>query len=162
MISVKKNHTNNKLPKIILASDHAGFATKQRLHAWLQNQARFQVFDVGTQTAKAIDYPLIVKKAAQVFRQENAQFAILICGTGIGVSMVANRYRFWRAYRFIAGDWTGLKLAREHNNANVLTLNGRAHHPRSIIKALKLFFATPFSTEERHHRRIKQFSDPIV
>ncbi len=165
MILMKDHPVPNNEPllKIVFAADHAGFHAKQRLVNWCKKQRLcYQVFDAGTQTPQATDYPLMIKRAARLFRREQAHFAVLVCGTGIGVAMVANRYRFWRAYRFLTGDWAGLKAAREHNNANVLTLNGRDNHFRSHLKALKLFFQTPFSRAVRHHRRINQFSDPIA
>ena len=144
--------------KIVLAFDHAGIAKKPLLLRYFAAQSKVKVFVVPTPDHNQTDYPQIVQAAARLFRQQAADFALLVCGTGIGVAMVANRFAFWRAYRFVPGDWEGLTLARKHNNANVITFAGRQNYPRLLLKAVRLFLTTPFSQAQRHQRRIKQFN----
>lgn len=155
-----KNSKNPSLPnnlKIVIACDSAGLILKNQLINWLK-KTPITLFDVPLLSTKPVDYPKIVQKAAHRFQTENADFTILICGSGTGVAMVANRFRFWRAYRFSQTDWVGLKLARDHNNANVITFGARLSHFRTVKKALLIFLSTAFSNADRHQKRLKLFS----
>ena len=143
--------------KIVLASDHAGFELKTALKKWLATTP-LQVVDVGTHSTVSVDYPLIIHQATQVFQNHQAQFAILICGSGIGVNMIANRYSFWRAYRYCSGDQKGVLLARQHNDANVLTFGGRLLTLIEAQTAIIAFLTTAFSQEPRHAKRLQMFA----
>ncbi len=159
---MKKPLKNNSLVtlkhlKIVIACDLAGLTLKNQLIKWLKT-IPITIIDILIKTTKPVDYPQVIKKAAKQFQITNADFSILICGSGIGVAMVANRFRFWRAYRFCQTDWSGLKLAREHNNANVITFGARLLHFRTVKKAILMFLTTTFSNAIRHQKRIKLFS----
>lgn len=159
---MKKPLKNNSLVtlkhlKIVIACDLAGLTLKNQLIKWLKT-IPITIIDILIKTTKPVDYPQVIKKAAKQFQITNADFSILICGSGIGVAMVANRFRFWRAYRFCQTDWSGLKLAREHNNANVITFGARLLHFRTVKKAILMFLTTAFSNAIRHQKRIKLFS----
>jgi ribose 5-phosphate isomerase B len=138
--------------KIILASDHAAFNEKQALLSYLQEQ-NHEIIDVGTHSAESTHYPEWAKKLVEEVRAQKVP-GILLCGSGIGVSMVANRFAGIRAA--LCRDEDDAKMSRLHNNANVLCLSGR----KTPIEQLKKITATFLSTEfegGRHQTRIDQF-----
>jgi ribose 5-phosphate isomerase B len=138
--------------KIILASDHAAFNEKQALLSYLQEQ-NHEIIDVGTHSADSTHYPEWAKKLVEEVRAQKVP-GILLCGSGIGVSMVANRFAGIRAA--LCRDEDDAKMSRLHNNANVLCLSGR----KTPIEQLKKITATFLSTEfegGRHQTRIDQF-----
>ena len=138
--------------KIILASDHAAFNEKQALLSYLQEQ-NHEIRDVGTHSADSTHYPEWAKKLVEEVRAQKVP-GILLCGSGIGVSMVANRFAGIRAA--LCRDEDDAKMSRLHNNANVLCLSGR----KTPIEQLKKITATFLSTEfegGRHQTRIDQF-----
>lgn len=138
--------------KIILASDHAAFHEKQELVKYLQ--AQHEVIDVGTNNSESTHYPEWAKKLVENVKSENA-VGILLCGSGIGVSMVANRFAGIRAA--LCRDEDDAKMARLHNDANVLCLSGRKTSIELIKKITDTFLITSFEGG-RHQERINQFN----
>ena len=145
---------------IYLASDHAGFELKEKIKEFLV-QNRHEVKDMGPVTFDpADDYPDFIKPAAAAVAEdpENSR-AIIIGASGQGEAMVANRLKGIRAAVFYGGLDEIIRLSREHNDANVLSLGARFVSPEGALAAVKLWLDTPFFNAERHIRRIKKI-DP--
>lgn len=142
------------LMKIFIASDHAAYQCKQALFTELA--CKYEVIDLGTNSEESTDYPIYAKKLCeQVLKNPEAK-GILICGSGIGVSMVANRYRGIRAA--LCRDSKDALLSRQHNNANVLCLGGRSSSAETIQEIVQVWLQTNFEGG-RHQKRIDQFND---
>ena len=113
-------------PMIALAADHAGFELKNSMKAVLEEHG-FPLLDLGPQTADPVDYPDMAGKLAVALKDGRAEQGLLVCGTGIGIAIAANRYPWIRAA--VCHDVTAARLAREHNDANVLALGARLIGP---------------------------------
>jgi ribose 5-phosphate isomerase B len=137
---------------ILIASDHAGFALKERLESWLREMG-YTVTDLGTNSDESTDYADFAHPLAERVSEGNASRGVLLCGTGLGMSYVANRYPHVRA----AVAWTPevAALARRHNDANVLALPARFLSEESARQILKVWLDTPFEGG-RHERRIEK------
>ena len=135
---------------LYIASDHGGFATKQAIidHLATQNIA---VQDLGPDTTESVDYPDYAGKLAKALEADSAAGGFLICGSGIGISIEANRYHSVRAA--LVHDATGARLCREHNNANVLVLGERLTGLSTVLDCVDRFLATDFEGG-RHERRV--------
>ena len=140
--------------KIAIASDHAGFDLKTQLKQEL-GQLGFEVLDLGTDGPASVDYPDFASKMADVLASGTVQRGVLVCGSGIGISMAANRHRHVQAA--LAHDHLTAKLARQHNNANVLCLGGRTTGPDVAKDCLRVFLETEFEGG-RHQNRVAKFS----
>ncbi len=138
--------------KIYIASDHAAFNEKNLLVSHLQKE--HEVIDLGTYSLESTHYPEWAKKLVEKVRSEMVP-GILLCGSGIGVCMTANRYKGIRAA--LCRDEDDAKMSRLHNNANVLCLSGRKTSPEMIMKITDVFLSTPFEGG-RHQLRIDQFN----
>lgn len=136
---------------VALASDHAGTALKAELKDWLAAQG-YAVADLGTHGPESVDYPDYADAVAAAIRDGKAERGVLICGSGIGISIAANRHRHIRAA--LCGDVTSARLSREHNDANVLVLGARVTGPEVARDCLSVFLATAFAGGERHERRV--------
>ncbi len=146
--------------KIFIASDHAGFELKQALIPFLENLGH-EVTDCGAKVLNPEDdYPEFISQAALgVFEDiENAR-GIIIGGSGQGEAIVANRLPSIRAAVYYGGNLDIVKLSREHNDANVLSLGARFVSVEEAQEAVKLWLETTFSGEERHTRRINQIDE---
>lgn len=141
--------------KIAIASDHAGFELKQALVAFLNN-AGHQVQDLGPSDQSAVDYPDTIAPAAQQVATGLAERGIVICGSGIGASIVANKVRGVRAA--LCNDLYDAEYSRLHNNANVLALGARKLHEEKAVEILIKWLSTPFEGG-RHQRRVDKISD---
>jgi ribose 5-phosphate isomerase B len=141
--------------KIHIATDHAGFALKEAVMAYLVEQNN-DVVDHGAFLFKEDDdYPDFIKKASlAVSENPTDSIGIIFGGSGQGESIVANKYPHVRCALWYGGSYDIITLAREHNNANILSLGGRFISQEECIRAVQLFLDTPFSDEERHSRRI--------
>lgn len=139
--------------KIFIASDHAAFNEKNVLVEYLKK--RYDVIDLGTHSLESTNYPEWVKVLVENVRREKTP-GILLCGSGIGVSMAANRYRGIRAA--LCRDEDDAKMSRRHNNANVLCLSGRKTPQVLINKMSDVFLETTFEGG-RHQTRIDLFND---
>lgn len=150
---------------IAIGSDHGGFALKQEILEFLK-QNGYEYQDVGSYDDKAVDYPDIAKKVAEMILSGEAERGILICGTGIGISITANRYAGIRAA--LCHDCFSAEATRLHNDANILAMGGRVIGGELAQKITDIFLTTPFSNDERHKRRVektgfgKQLGDETV
>ena len=141
---------------IALGSDHGGFELKKEIAAHLE--ARGLAYkDFGTDSEKSCDYPVYAKAVAGSVASGECEKGILICGTGIGVSITANKIRGIRAA--LCGDCFSAEATRLHNDANVLTLGARVVGPGLALKIVDTFLDTPFSGDERHIRRISMIEE---
>lgn len=136
---------------IAIASDHAGPSLKDIFKAKLEERG-YTVLDLGTHGEESVDYPDYGRAVGEAVASGKADRGIVICGTGIGISIAANRIPGVRAA--VCHDVTSTKLAREHNDANVMALGVRVIGPEVALDCLDAFFATEFSGGERHVRRI--------
>jgi len=137
---------------IALASDHAGYQYKENIKKLLDElNLRYQ--DFGPPTNASTDYPDWGHKASQAVSSGECERAILICGTGVGMSIVANKHKGIRAAA--CESVTAARLARQHNNANVLTLGERLTGWESIVDVVKTFLSTPFEGG-RHATRVEK------
>lgn len=136
---------------IALASDHAGFDLRVELREWLKGLG-VDVVDLGTDTRDSVDYPDFADKLAGVLADGRAARGILVCGTGIGISIAANRHRHVRAA--LVHDTTTARLAREHNDANVLALGARAVGIETAKDCVTTFLTVEFEGGPRHSRRV--------
>jgi len=136
---------------IALASDHAGVAMKAALAKDLEGLG-YRVIDLGTNSADSVDYPDFADAVAGAIAGGRAQWGVLICGTGIGMGMAANRHKAIRAA--VVHDSVSAKLARQHNDANVITLGARLVGDEVAKDAARVFFATAFEGGGRHERRV--------
>ncbi|WP_374379384.1 ribose 5-phosphate isomerase B [Dongia sp.] len=140
--------------KIAIASDHAGFELKTQLKQEL-GQLGFDVLDLGTDGPASVDYPDFAGKMAEALAAGTVQRGVLVCGSGIGISMAANRHKHVRAA--LCHDHLTAKLSRQHNNANVLCLGGRTTGPDVAKDCLRVFLETDFEGG-RHQNRVAKFS----
>lgn len=144
--------------KLHLATDHAGFAHKEALKAYLSQQG-IEVVDHGAATfVEDDDYPDYVIPCAQaVAADPDSSMGVIFGGSGEGEAMAANRVSGIRAAVYYGGTTDILTLSREHNAANILSLAARFLTPEECIEAVKLWLNTPFSNDERHLRRLGKF-----
>ena len=138
---------------IAIGSDHGGYALKKELMAHLDNRG-LAYKDFGTYTEASCDYPVYAKAVAHAVADGECERGILICGTGIGVSMTANKVPGIRAA--LCGDCFSAEATRLHNDANILCLGARVVGEGLALKITDTFLDTPFSQDERHIRRISQ------
>jgi ribose 5-phosphate isomerase B len=139
---------------IAVAADHGGVALKNRLAAFLI-EGGHQVLDFGTDGTASVDYPDFAKAVCAAVAQAEADFGILVCGTGIGMSIAANRYPAIRCG--LAHDVTTARLTRAHNNANVLAIGARIVGEEVALDILGAFLSTPYEGG-RHDRRIAKLN----
>jgi ribose 5-phosphate isomerase B len=139
--------------KVAIGSDHAGFHLKGRLRDLLRAEG-YEVIDLGTHSTESSDYPDFARRVGQEVASGKAERGILICGTGIGVSIAANKVRGVRAAA--VSEPVTARLARTHNDANVICLGERTVGTEVAVDAIRVFLETPFSGGERHARRIEQ------
>ena len=140
--------------KIILASDHAGFELKNKILAYLKSES-FDVEDMGAHVYEPVDdYPKIMIPAAmRVISDEQNTIAIILGKSGNGEAMISNRFPGVRAAVYHGKNLDIVRLAREHNNANILSLAAGFLDESEAIEAVRLFIVTPFSGDPRHVKR---------
>lgn len=136
---------------VVIASDHGGFGLKQELIASLKEQG-VEFEDLGCYDTGSVDYPVYAEKVCRAVLDGKADKGILVCGTGIGMSMAANKFRGIRAA--LVADCYSAEMTRQHNDANVLCLGGRTVGPELAKKIMEIFLNTPFSGVEKHIRRV--------
>jgi ribose 5-phosphate isomerase B len=140
---------------IALASDHGGVELKAMLADELAVRG-LQILDLGTDGNASVDYPDFADAMAAALKDGRAQCGILLCGTGIGISIAANRHAHVRAA--LVHDAFGARMARQHNDANVLVMGGRTIGPEVAKDCVTIFLDTPFEGG-RHARRVGRLSD---
>lgn len=136
---------------IAVGSDHGGFELKKEIMAHLDARG-LEYRDFGTYSDASCDYPVYGKAVAKAVASGECERGIIICGTGIGISIAANKVHGIRAA--LCGDCFSAEAARQHNDANVLALGARVVGPGLALKIVDTFLDTPFSNGERHLRRI--------
>ncbi len=144
--------TAENLPRIAIGADHAGFNAKERVKAFLLKQNR-DVTDFGTYNEESVDYPEIARPLAEAVAREEFVYGILLCGTGLGMSYTANKVSGIRAAVCWSADVA--KMARLHNDANILVMPGRHATLDSLEAITAAWIETEFSGEQRHSRRIR-------
>ncbi|HEY3920233.1 MAG TPA: ribose 5-phosphate isomerase B [Stellaceae bacterium] len=140
---------------VAVAADHGGYELKTALLSELKALG-FAVLDLGTNNTDSVDYPDFAAALAQAIADGRAQRGLLLCGTGIGMSIAANRHRHIRCA--LAHDATTARLSRQHNDANVLALGGRVLGFEVAKDCLKAFFTASFESGGRHSRRVALLS----
>jgi len=138
--------------KISLASDHAGFKLKENIKKSLKKK-RITVIDLGPKTDSSVDYPDFAKKVARSVASKKSNIGILVCGSGTGMAMSANKIKKIRAA--VCYNRASTSLSRKHNNANILALGSRFTKKSNAIRLVNIFLSTKFEGG-RHLRRIKK------
>ena len=138
---------------IAIGSDHGGYGLKQAVIKHLESKD-FEIKDFGTYSTDSCDYPDYAKAVAKAVLSGECEKGILICGTGIGVSITANRFPGIRAA--LCGDVFSAQATREHNDSNILCMGARVTGEGLALKIVDTYLETPFSNDERHIRRISK------
>ena len=141
---------------LALGCDHGGFELMQEVKAHLEKRG-LEYKDFGCYSNDSVDYPEYGKKVAHSVADGECELGILICGTGIGISIAANKVKGIRAA--LCADCFSAAATREHNNANILAMGARTTGPGLALKIVDTFLDTPFSNDERHIRRINMIED---
>ncbi len=139
--------------KVAVACDHAGFPLKQTIMD-VVSKAGHEVIDLGTDSTASVDYPDFAEKAGRAIQRKEADRAIVICGSGVGAAVAANKMIGVRAG--LCHDTYSAHQCVEHDDVNVLTLGGRIIGPEIAIEVVRTFLAAEFSGEERHLRRLNK------
>ena len=142
--------------RIALAADHAGYELKDVLVDWLR-QAGHEVSDLGTNGPDSVDYPQFGTKLAEAIARGDADRGIVVCGSGIGISIAVNRNPACRCA--LVSEPLSARLSREHNDANVLAMGARLTGPDMARECVSVFLATDFGGD-RHARRVAKLSSP--
>ena len=141
-----------KIKKVLLASDHAGFKLKDKIKRFLIKKGN-TVLDLGTKNTNSVDYPDYAHLLSKKMKNNKGQFGILICGSGIGMDMAANKHKNIRAA--LCYNTKSTKLSRQHNNANVMTIGARLIKEKTALMCVSTFLKTEF-VGGRHIKRIKK------
>ncbi len=143
------------MKKVLIASDHAGYEVKEQIKKTLASEYEF--IDLGTDSTDSVDYPEYGEKVAQRVAVDSDLLGIVVCGSGEGICMAANKVKGARCG--LGYSIESAKGSREHNNANVIAVPGRMKIMDDPADIVRTFLMTDFSTEERHARRIKQMME---
>ncbi len=141
---------------LAIGCDHGGFELKKEIEAYLDGRG-IAYEDFGCYSTESVDYPVYARKVANAILDGTCDKGILICSTGIGISIAANRIPGIRAA--LCTDCFCAQATREHNNANVLALGEKVVGPGLALKIVETFLETPFSGDERHIRRVEMIED---
>ncbi len=137
---------------IALGCDHGGYELMQEVITYLDERG-LEYKNFGCDSTEAVDYPVYAKKVAKSILAEECEKGILICGTGIGISIAANRFKGIRAA--LCSDCFSAEATRQHNDANILAMGGRVVGPGLAVKIVDTFLNTEFSNAQRHVNRVK-------
>ena len=140
---------------VALGADHAGFELKEALKAWLIDQS-YQVLDYGTHSTDSVDYPDYAAQVADAVADQKVERGVLVCGTGIGMTIAANKVPGVRAA--LCSDLYTARMSREHNDANVLALGGRLMSAEMAVDILRMWLAADFAGG-RHLRRVDKIAE---
>lgn len=136
---------------LAIGCDHGGYELKKEILSHLEKRG-IAYKDFGCDSTEAVDYPIYARKVTDAITSKECDRGILICGTGIGISIAANKVKGIRAA--LCTDCFTAEATRQHNDANILALGGRVVGPGLAIKIVDTFLDTPFSNEQRHKNRI--------
>lgn len=142
--------------KIAVASDHGGFALKEAIRKYLSDREGIQIIDLGTRSEESVDYPIYGRICAKNVASKEADRGIVCCGTGIGISIAANRVKGVRCALCTSEEMA--EMSRKHNNSNVLALGGRILEEATALKIVDKWLETEFEGG-RHERRIRMLDD---
>lgn len=140
--------------KICIGSDHGGFLLKEKVRKYFES--KYEVIDMGCYSEERCDYPVFAKKVASAVQNQECDFGILICTTGIGVSIVANKFKGVRAALVTNEDVAS--LSRNHNNSNVICLGAKYTSYEDAVKFIDIFLNAKFEGG-RHERRVAQIEN---
>ena len=140
------------MKKIVIASDHAGYSLKEYIKNFLLKK-KISIKDVGTKNDESVDYPDYAHKLSKILKKNKKAIGVLICGSGQGMIMTANKHKNIRAALCYNAEST--KLSRLHNDANIITLGSRLISKKNALKYIKIFLKTKFEGG-RHKKRIKK------
>jgi ribose 5-phosphate isomerase B len=143
------------MASVALGADHAGWELKEALKAWLIDQGH-QILDFGTHSPDSVDYPDYAAQVAEAVAADKVGTGVLVCGTGIGMAIAANKVPGVRAAT--CGDLYTARMSREHNDANVLALGGRLLAPDAAVEILATWLAASFQGD-RHRRRVTKIAE---
>lgn len=145
--------------KIYIGSDHAGFILKEKIKEYLSS-LKYEVIDKGAfELNPTDDYPDFIIPTAEAVASDDESLGIVLGGSGEGEQISANKVDGIRALEYYGGPLEIVKLGREHNNANILSLGARFVSEGEALEAVKIFIETPFSNDERHVRRINKIDE---
>jgi len=133
---------NKAIHKIAIAADHGGYDLKEEIKNFVIDNLNIEWIDLGTHSTESVDYPEYGFKMAEAIKNGDAEKGVVICGTGIGISIAANRYAHIRAALCTSPEMA--KLTREHNDANVLALGARITDKQTALDCVKTFLTTQF------------------
>ncbi len=145
---------NQNKTTVIIGSDHAAYALKEKVKKYLAEKQGIQVEDAGAHDENSVDYPDIGIRVASSVSNGKYERGILLCGTGIGMSMVANKFPHVRAA--LCNDLFSAIMCKRHNNANILVMGGRVIGEELALEIVKTWFETPFDGG-RHQLRLDKF-----
>ncbi len=140
--------------RIAFGSDHAGYSLKESLLSQFED---LEVEDFGTYSEASCDYPDVAHKVSSAVVAGECDLGVLVCGTGVGMAIAANKIRGARAVA--CSDTYTARLSRDHNNANILCLGARVVGPGLAAEVLRAWLGTPFSDDSRHVRRLAKIAD---
>ena len=140
---------------IVVGSDHGGFELKEHIKAHLEKSQLYTVVDVGTHSAARVDYPDFARLLCAEVASARAELGVIVCGTGIGVSIACNKVEGIRCA--LAHDHYTARMARQHNDANVLSLGGRVTGVEVALDMVSVFLSTAFG-EQQHTQRVKMLN----
>jgi ribose 5-phosphate isomerase B len=139
------------MKKIVIASDHGAVGLKSEIIAFLKKR-NFEVKDMGVDCEDAVDYPDVALAACREYKKGGYDFGILLCGTGIGMSMAANKVKGIRCA--LVSDLCTAGMAKAHNNADFIAFGGRVKYAVPVTEMVEKFMKTSYTADERHERRI--------
>ena len=141
-----------KVNKFFIASDHAGFSLKESIKKFLIRRKK-KVLDLGPNSDSSVDYPDYAHRLSRKIKNNNREMGILVCGSGIGMDMTANKHKNIRAA--LCYNALSTKLSRQHNNANVMAIGARLTKKNVALKCVNIFINTKFKAG-RHRRRVRK------
>lgn len=141
--------------KVLIASDHGALELKNQISKHLEKRG-FKVEDLGVHDESSVDYPDIAEKACRKYLEGGYEFGVLACGTGIGISISANKIQGIRCA--LPQNSFAAHMAKEHNNANFIAFGGRIDYPEAVESMLDSYIDNTYSEEQRHHRRVDKIN----
>lgn len=142
--------------KFVIANDHAAVELKNKILAWLESEGH-EVDDLGVADGEKADYPDKGEQAARAYMSGGYDYGIVVCGTGIGISIAANKIKGIRCA--LPQNAFAAEMAKEHNNANMIAFGDRIEYPESPIEMLKAFLGAEYGGTDRHERRVNKIMD---
>ena len=142
--------------KIVIGSDHRGYPLKEQIKKYFDN-SKIEYKDIGTNSTESVDYPDYTKLAGEAINNDNYDYGVLICGSGIGVSIAANKVKGLRAVN--ANNNNMAEMSRQHNNANVICFGSDFIDYEKAVRFFEIFINTKFEGGERHERRISKLEN---